>query len=223
MVACAMRILLLSMPDSFEHTPAVAVRMPNGALASLAGNLDAHHQVAIADLILAQSTVRRTIERLMEQVKPDLVGLSVMTFQRSTARRIIALARSLKPDVRIVVGGYDPSLAPEAWTQPELGVDIIVRGEGDVTFRETIRAIETGRPLHEVEGLWFRDGDQFRRSPARPIASLDSGAVRLPDRAARALTGYTMVGRRIDGEGSSGGCMCCCRLCGVSEVCVLHL
>ena len=60
-----MRILLLSMPDSFEHTPAVAIRMPNGALASLAGNVDPHHQVAIADLILVQTSVRRTVERLV--------------------------------------------------------------------------------------------------------------------------------------------------------------
>ncbi len=65
-----------------------------------------------------------------------------MTFQRATARRIIALVRSLKPDVRIVVGGYDPSLAPDAWTDPNLGVDAIVRGEGDVTFRELVRAFE---------------------------------------------------------------------------------
>jgi hypothetical protein len=43
-----MNILLLSMPDSFEHMPSVAVRMPNGALASLAGNVDAHHRVSIA-------------------------------------------------------------------------------------------------------------------------------------------------------------------------------
>jgi len=60
-----MRILLLSMPDAFEHTPTLAVRMPNGGLASLAGNVDPHHDVAIADLVLAQSTVRQTVERLM--------------------------------------------------------------------------------------------------------------------------------------------------------------
>ena len=45
-----MNVLLLSMPDSFEHMPTVAVRMPNGALCSLAGNIDAHHRVAAADL-----------------------------------------------------------------------------------------------------------------------------------------------------------------------------
>src|SRR5258705_1500530 len=128
-----MQILLLSMPDSFEHTPTIAIRMPNGALASLAGNIDPHHRVAIADLVLAQSSVRRTVERLMREIQPDLVGLSVMTFQRGTARRIISLIRSLKPDTRIVVGGYDPSLAPDAWTDPALGVDMIVRGEGELT------------------------------------------------------------------------------------------
>ena len=47
-----MRVLLFSMPDSFEHMAPVAVRMPNGALASLAGNLDPRHDVAIADLVL---------------------------------------------------------------------------------------------------------------------------------------------------------------------------
>ena len=167
-----MNILLLSMPDSFEHTPSITIRMPNGALASLAGNLDPHHHVAIADLVLAQSSVRRTVESLISAQQPDVVGLSVMTFQRSTARRIIALVRSLKPDVRIVVGGYDPSLAPDAWTQPELGVDLIVRGEGDVTFREAIRALDEGRPLDSVQGIWFRDGQTFRRTPSRTIASL---------------------------------------------------
>ena len=64
-----MKILLLSMPDSFEHTPTLTIRMPNGALASLAGNVDSHHQVAIADLVLVQSAVRSTVERLV----PDAV------------------------------------------------------------------------------------------------------------------------------------------------------
>jgi hypothetical protein len=107
-----MKILLLSMPDSFEHTPSLTIRMPNGALSSLAGNVDPHHQVAIADLVLVQSRVRETVEELISTLQPDLVGLSIMTFQRRTALRIIALIRTLKPDVRFVIGGYDPSLRP---------------------------------------------------------------------------------------------------------------
>ena len=79
-----MNVLLLSMPDSFEHMPPVAIRMPNGALASLAGNVDPHHRVAIADLILVQSSRRgRPSSGWSASSQPDVVGLSVMTFQRA--------------------------------------------------------------------------------------------------------------------------------------------
>src|SRR5215470_17683517 len=110
-----MKILLFSMPDSFEHVPSIAVRMPNGALTSLAGNVDPHHEVAVADLILVQRSVTSTVTDLVRRLDPEVVGLSVMTFQRRTASRIIELVRILKPDVKIVVGGYDPSLASEAY------------------------------------------------------------------------------------------------------------
>ena len=213
-----MRILLLSMPDSFEHTPTIAIRIPNGALVSLAGNLDPHHHVAIADLVLAQSSVRRTVEQLIDQHRPDLVGLSVMTFQRATARRVIALVRSLKPDVRVVVGGYDPSLAPEAWTHPDLGVDAIVRGEGDVTFRELVSAVEDGRPFGDIAGLLYRDGDQFRQTTHREAARLERGDIRPPNRAARALSGYTMMGRPIDVVETSRGCTFDCSFCSIIEM-----
>ncbi len=136
-----MNVLLLSMPDSFEHMPALAIRMPNGALTSLAGNVDPHHRVAVADLVLVQSRVRDTVERLVREWMPDVVGLSVMTFQRRTAHRLIELVRALRPGVRVVVGGYDPSLASEAYTQPDGGAaDFIVRGEGELTFRAAATA-----------------------------------------------------------------------------------
>ena len=95
--APAMRVLLLSMPDSFEHTPALTMRMPNGALASLAGNVGPAHHVSVADLILVQNSVAPTVRRLIDDLQPDVVGLSIMTFQRRTALRLIALIRAIKP------------------------------------------------------------------------------------------------------------------------------
>src|SRR4051812_7179127 len=136
-----MNVLLLSMPDSFEHMPAVAIRMPNGALASLAGNIDPHHRVAIADLILVQQSVVPTLERLIGEHRPDVVGLSVMTFQRLTALRIAALVRTLRPAARIVVGGYDPSLAAGAYEACD-DIAFVVRGEGEQPFSDLLRALE---------------------------------------------------------------------------------
>ena len=213
-----MNILLLSMPDSFEHTSSITMRMPNGALASLAGNLDPHHRVAVADLVVVQRHVRPTIERLMREVDPDIVGLSIMTFQRGTARKIAALVRSLKPSVTLVVGGYDPSLASEVYEDPAWGVDVIVRGEGDLTFRELVKALEAGRGPAGVAGLSYRDGDRFIRGADRPVSTLTGEDVQRPNRKARVLSGYTFLGRPIDVVETSRGCTYDCSFCSIIEM-----
>jgi radical SAM superfamily enzyme YgiQ (UPF0313 family) len=211
-----MQVLLLSMPDYFEHMAPVAIRMPNGALTSLAGNVDDHHRVAVADLILCHRRVRETIHRLFNEFDPEVIGLSVMTFQRRTAQRIIDLARTLKAGVKIVVGGYDPSLAPE--TYEGMGVDYIVRGEGEVTFRELVRALERGRGFEGICGLSHREGDHWFHNPARPVHRLEGGEIRLPNRAARVLQGYTLLGRQVDVVETSRGCTYDCSFCSIIEM-----
>ena len=229
-----MNVLLLSMPDSFEHMPAVAIRMPNGALASLAGNIDPHHKVAIADLILVQSHVRATVERLVTEFAPDVVGLSVMTFQRATALKIARLIHTLRPSARIVVGGYDPSLATEEY-ESCADVDFIVRGEGEQTLSELLRALEQSdsripspsesrtpspesRRVSAIAGLSYRDGDRFVHNAPRPVIPLASQTLRLPNRGARVLGGYTLLGRAVDVVETSRGCTFDCSFCSIIEM-----
>jgi anaerobic magnesium-protoporphyrin IX monomethyl ester cyclase len=213
-----MNVLLLSMPDSFEHMAPVAIRMPNGALTSLAGNVDPHHRVAVADLILAQRAVAATVERLLEQHQPDVVGLSVMTFQRRTALRLASLVKRLRPAARVVAGGYDPSLAPAAYAAPDSGLDALVRGEGEITFRELLRAWEAQAPLAGVAGVSYREGDGFRHNPDRPVSRLESDQIRPPRRSARVLQGYTLLGRPVDVIETSRGCTFDCSFCSIIEM-----
>ena len=213
-----MRILLLSMPDSFEHMPAIAIRMPNGALTSIAGNVDGHHEVAVADLVLVQAHVRETVERLVREHEPDVVGLSIMTFQRRTALKLIGLLRALRPAARIVVGGYDPSLAPEAYTVAAEPPDFLIRGEGEQTFNELIRAVEDGSGYGQIAGLSFHTASGFYHNPDRPVTGLATGALRPPRRAARVLSGYTMVGRQVDVVETSRGCTFDCSFCSIIEM-----
>src|SRR5262245_42459122 len=204
------------MPDSFEHMPSVGIRMPNGALTSLAGNVDLHHKVAVADLVLVQDRVRQTLGRLMADVQPDIVGLSIMTFQRRTAKRIIDYVRSLRPDVRIVVGGYDPSLAPEAYAEASTGgADFVVRGEREVTFRDFVRALEVNSGLEGIQGLGYRDRGVFRLNPDRPVNRLRSADLRPPRRDARVLRGYTLLGWPVDVVETSRGCTFDCSFCSI--------
>jgi len=214
-----MNILLLSMPDSFEHMPSIVIRMPNGALSSLAGNLDAHHRVAIADLVLVQNRVRATLERLVRELAPDVVGLSIMTFQRKTAKQIIRLVRKLRPSVRIVVGGYDPSLAPEAYSSMgEEAVDFIIKSEGEQTFAKLLRALEGGGGYEAVAGVSYAAEEGFRHNAPPPAQRLDGDDLHLPNRKARILRGYTMVGRQVDVVETSRGCTFDCSFCSIIEM-----
>jgi radical SAM superfamily enzyme YgiQ (UPF0313 family) len=212
-----MNVLLLSMPDSFEHMPSLAIRMPNGGLTSIAGNVDAHHRVAVADLVLVQRRVRETVIRLVRDLNPEVVGLSIMTFQRRTAARIIELVRLLKPAAKIVVGGYDPSLAAEAYES--MGIDYLIRGEGEVSFRELLRAIEEGGGLEKIGGLTYRStaGDWLHNPPSPP-QRLEDGKIEPPKRDARVLKGYTFLGRQIDVIETSRGCTYDCSFCSIIEM-----
>ena len=214
-----MRTLLLSMPDSFEHTPALTMRMPNGALASLAGNVGPGHTVAIADLILAQHAVLPTVGRLMRDLDPEVVGLSIMTFQRRTALRLIRWIRAIKPSVIVVAGGYDPSLAADAYEPPSSGVDFVVRGEGELTFRALLAALARRDAVSAIPGLAYRaPGGGFAHTPSRPVSRLDGGDLALPDRGARVLSGYTFLGRPIDIVETSRGCTYDCSFCSIIEM-----
>src|SRR6266699_2511536 len=207
------------MPDSFEHMPEVVVRMPNGALSSLAGNVDSHHEVAVADLILVQRQVRGTVERLVREMKPDVVGLSVMTFQRHTAKKIINLIRRLNPAARIVAGGYDPSLDADAYMDDSYApVDFIVRGEGEITFRQLLRSIENNSGFDGIAGLSYRrDGNVFHNSD-RPVSRLETSDIDMPNRKARVLGGYTLLGKQVDVVETSRGCTFDCSFCSIIEM-----
>src|SRR6476646_5147863 len=118
----------------------------------------------------------------------------------------------------MVVGGYDPTLAPDAYTDAANGADFIVRGEGEVTFRELLRAIERGSGYDDIIGLSFRDGAEYRHNPNRPPANLNAGEIRPPRRASRVLDGYTLLGRHVDVVETSRGCTFDCSFCSIIEM-----
>ncbi|MBV8912960.1 MAG: radical SAM protein, partial [Acetobacteraceae bacterium] len=65
-------------------------------------------------------------------------------------------------------------------------------------------------------GLSFRDGRVFRHNRNRGIAEL--GSIKPPNRAARVLSGYTILGRQVDVVETSRGCTFDCSFCSIIEM-----
>ncbi len=215
-----MKILLMSMPDV---APVImhpsAIHMPNLGVASLGANLDAGHEVRIADLIRRRRRPGAFVRRTLERFQPDMVGLSAMAWQYGTCTRVIRLIRRVHPRARIVIGGYHATLMyNEIAASPEARqIDFIVRGEGEATLRRLIRALEGQDRLDRIPGLSWKDGDDFCHNP--PGDLLDLAALRLPIRDGRRLTGgYHVMNRRVEVLETSRGCTRACHFCSMHHM-----
>jgi len=68
-----------------------------------------------------------------------------------------------------------------------------------------------------IEGLTYRKGDRFVRNRPRTVSHLGD-EVKPPNRAARVLTNYTLLGRPIDIVETSRGCTYDCSFCSIIEM-----
>ena len=69
-------------------------------------------------------------------------------------------------------GGIHASLLPEQ-TLENPYADIIVVGEGEETFLELVKALESGTPLNNVPGICYKENGKVHHTADRPFVKLD--------------------------------------------------
>jgi radical SAM superfamily enzyme YgiQ (UPF0313 family) len=203
------------MPDTADVIDYVA-RLPNLAVVSLAGNLGGH-EVKVLDLVLHKPRIRRVLEETLNDFRPQVVGLSGMTFQFGTLLRVAGFIRAWDPAVRLVAGGYHATLMAQEVTGNgrELLLDFLVRGEGEATFAELLAELSRTEPdFGSVLGLSYRMGDSWHHNPMRPLMELDR--ISIPDRRARLKSGFFMLHLPMDVAETSRGCPYNCKFCSIT-------
>jgi radical SAM superfamily enzyme YgiQ (UPF0313 family) len=76
-------------------------------------------------------------------------------------------------DVPVVWGGVHPCLLPLQTLENE-NIDIIIHGEGEITFHSLLKALEKGKPLKSVDGIWYKErGKPKKTEPRDFIKDLD--------------------------------------------------
>ncbi|MFC2071983.1 B12-binding domain-containing radical SAM protein [Chloroflexota bacterium] len=105
----------------------------------------------------------------------NVAGLTAMT---PTINAAISIARYLKqanPDLPIILGGAHATLLPDETLGSAPEIDVVVRGEGEQTIIELLRAFECQQPLDNIAGISYRRNDKVHSTPARSTSvDLDS-------------------------------------------------
>jgi len=108
------------------------------------------------------------------------VGISSMTGEMiknalEAARKI----RQINPKIPIIWGGIHASLLPDETLESEF-VDIVVRGEGELTIQDLAHTLETGGDLSDVLGISYKEAGNILHTKDRKTMDLDELDIRLP-------------------------------------------
>ena len=167
-----MRILLV-MPTPFENgrlgLENVVWLSEPVALTSVAAAVGCEHEVRVLDMRLEPEDA---LARELAGFEPHLVGTTSMTTDVYQALAVLRMARQIVPGALTVVGGHAATLQPGVFDEPY--VDVVVQGEGEVTFQELCAAWDVQRErgdrrFPEVTGLRYRDvaGQPMLKNPKR--------------------------------------------------------
>ena len=122
-------------------------------------------EVRLLDLYFtkdAEAAVRRAVQDL----DPDLVGVSALTPEAFLAHRTAAATRAVKPGVPVVMGGPYPSSDPDA-VLADPNVDVAIIGEGEYAFHELALLVAEEGPRWQAEQhLAAVPGIAYRRNGA---------------------------------------------------------
>jgi anaerobic magnesium-protoporphyrin IX monomethyl ester cyclase len=171
-----MRILLINPPyQTFTCNLGVGHHVPLGLLMVGGPLVDAGHEVTLLDAEVRRLSDRRIVAAV-QAAQPDVVmtGHSGSTPAHPTAMRMLRSIRTVCPQVRTVYGGVHPTFHAQAILEAEPAVDVIVRGEGELTALELVDALQQGCDLSTVPSLAFRTGDRVVLTRERaPLDNLD--------------------------------------------------
>ncbi len=115
-----------------------------------------------AEISLAEYTINHQMEQILQDIykrKPDVIGFSCYIWNISYVKMILADIKKVLPDVKIWAGGPEVSYHAEAFLKEEPAVDLVMMGEGEITFAHFLKALLEGEDLKQVPGLMVRNAD----------------------------------------------------------------
>lgn len=111
--------------------------------------------------------------------RPEVLGFSVIT---GSHHWVINVARKLKaamPGVLTVAGGAHPTYFPDMVREEP--IDIIARGEAELSFPELITRLAYGHDYRLILGLWVKDKQEVYKNDVAPLVD-DISSLPHPDR-----------------------------------------
>jgi anaerobic magnesium-protoporphyrin IX monomethyl ester cyclase len=156
-----MRVFLIDPPHKIWSEMRGWVPAP--ALTALGAYLEKDFDIRVLDCSVMEHPWR-DLEETVRKDKPEVVGITniALMFYYDTLNAA-KLIKMVNPKIKVVVGGPDPSLIPKEFLKDaKRNIDFIVIGEGEVTTRELLKAIERKeKDFSKIKGLAYLENGKY--------------------------------------------------------------
>lgn len=147
----------------------------------------------------------------------EVFGISSICSNFPFAFELAEMIREEHPESKIVLGGPQPSsVAPESLAYCP-AVDVVVIGEGEITFLELLRSNWKPPSLAKIPGLCYRSDDGIRQSEARPLIE-DLDTLPFPDFSLIDVREYQNHSCSVSLLEAGRGCPFRCNFCSTAEM-----
>lgn len=170
-------------------------------------------------LPINDSDMGKAIINIINEYKPDIIGLSIMEMMYGTAIQITRIIKKKFKNIPIIAGGIFPTLSPEI-VMNESSIDMICLGEGETALLNLCNRIKTRKSFVDIEGLWVKSYGKIYKN--KPSKLHDINRLPYPD-----FTGFDnrlfykpMQGKmyKMVNIETSRGCCFNCTYCGVPSL-----
>jgi len=171
------------------------------------------HKVTVVDAQVEELSYSQLFEKITK-LQPDVVGITTMTLTLIDVIKTVNLVKSISNKTTVVLGGPHVHLFPEE-TMNLPGVDFLVLGEGEKTFKKLLDSIHDKDKLLNIPGIVFSyDGEIVNTGASAVIENLDE--LPFPDRRLVPYQKYNSllaVGKVATSIFTSRGCPFKCTFC----------
>ena len=220
------KVVLINLPEEGQcadfYTPKYAIDdfsvYPPLGLLYVATVAKKHYPVEIMDVVARRYGIEETVREVVSR-NPTVLGISSTTFRIYPMAEIIRGVKERLPDVVIVVGGPHTSLYP-AETLNLHGVDYVIVGDGEKSFKMLLDALSSGDrdALRRITGIVYREDGSIVQ--VRPDRSASVEGLPIPDWGLLDYAYYYTAADKSEQTVtmiSSRGCPFKCNFCDVME------
>ena len=156
------KVLLLSPPTPWDSYVVQSELYPNLSIILLGTILnEAGHKAKVVHMLADKITLPK-LKELITTFKPNIVGITMVTFQAKTSRIVMRLVKEIDSNIKVVIGGPHPSALGNSALSIFPDADIAVIGEGDeailsIANRDITRGIMQPEPIKDLDSLPIPD------------------------------------------------------------------